>query len=202
MKNLTKLFAVAMALLITLAGGLGTAARAKDAVVSLEDWDGTWLNMVSFYNHEDLKEVVELLAKDHEMSVEEFIKHEQEESVAFEQIIVDGKNSTISFVTEENAETYVYEFVKSHEFAHGGSSMFWHEFTTKGETEYQVLLLMEIHGEESMAHFHLRAGKDAESLLAQEDWYPTFVGENMPTTMIAEALEHHHHSHDQHNHDH
>lgn len=200
MKNLTKLFAVAMALLITLAGGLGTAARAQDAVVSLEDWDGTWLNMVSFYNHEDLKEVVELLAKEHEMCVEDFIKHEQEESVAFNQMIVDGENSTISFVAEENTETYVYEFVKSHEFTHGGSSMFWHEFTTKGETEYPVLLLMEIHGEENMAHFHLRAGKDAESLLAQEDWYPTFVGENMPATMIAEALEHHHHSHDQHDH--
>lgn len=207
MKNLTKLFSVAMALIIALAGGFGATARAQDAAVSLEDWDGTWFNMISFYDHEDLKEVVEHLAEEHKMSVEEFIKHEKEESVAFAQIIIDGANSTISFVAEKDndaseayVETYVYEFVKSHEVAHGGSSMFWHEFTTKSDTETPVILLMEIHGEENMAHFHLRAGKDAESLLAQEDWYPTFVGENMPATMIAEALEHHHHSHDQHDH--
>ncbi|HHU01631.1 MAG: ZinT/AdcA family metal-binding protein [Christensenellales bacterium] len=201
MKKLTKLFAVALALLIVAVNGFNAVAKAEDVAVSLMDWDGTWLNMVSFYSHEDLKEVVEHLAQEHEMSVDEFIEHEKEKSVPFEQMVVDGENSTISFVVEtgeDASKAYVYEYVKSHEFEHGGSKVYWHEFKTEEETENAVILLIEIHGEEKMAHFHLRAGKDADSLLAREDWYPTFVGENMPTTMIAEELEHHHHSHDEH----
>ena len=117
-------------------------------------------------------------------------------------MVVDSENSTISFVAEigkDASKAYVYEYVKSHEFEHGGLKVYWHEFKTEEETEYTVMLLIEIHGEEKMAHFHLRAGKDADSYCS-EDWYPTFVGENMPTTMIAEELEHHHHSHDDHDH--
>ena len=174
MKKITKLFTVALALLIVAVNGFNIA-KAQEADVSLMDWDGTWLNMVSFYSHEDLKEVVEHLAQEHEMSVEEFIAHEKEESVPFEQMIVDGENSTISFVAEigkDASKAYVYEYVKSHEFEHGGFKVYWHEFKTEEETEYTVMLLIEIHGEEKMAHFHLRAGKDADSLLAAEDWYP------------------------------
>ncbi|NMD38516.1 MAG: metal-binding protein ZinT [Christensenellaceae bacterium] len=200
MKKLTRIFSMAMALIVAFAVVSCATVDAQDAGVSLQDWDGKWTNMVSFYDHDDLKEVVELLAKDHEMSVEEFIKHEQEESVPFTQLVVDGENSTIGFVyekEEEPKETYIFEYVKSYEFSHGGASVFWHEFKTESEIETPVLLLIEVHGEENMAHFHLRAGKDTESLLADEDWYPTFVGEDMPTTMVAEALEHHHHSHDQ-----
>lgn len=203
MKKLTQLLSIAMAFVFALTIGLQATVSAQDAQVSLQDWDGTWINMVSFYDHEDLKEIVEHLAEEHKLSVEDFIKHEQEESVPFVQVVVDGEKSTISFVFEKGkdaTEAYVYEFVKSHEVAHGGSSMFWHEFKTDAEVDTPVILLMEIHGEENMAHFHLRAGKDTQTLLDAEDWYPTFVGENMPTTMIAEELEHHHHSHDQHDH--
>jgi zinc transport system substrate-binding protein len=194
MKKLSKLFTVALMLLVVAVNGF-SIAQAQDVAVSLMDWDGTWLNMVSFYSHEDLREVVEHLAEEHEMSVEEFIEHEREESVPFEKMIVDGENSAISFVAEigkDASKAYVYEYAKSHEFEYSGFKVYWHEFRTEEETENSVILLIGIHGEEKLAHFHLRAGKDADSLLAREDWYPTFVGENMPASMIAEELEHHH----------
>lgn len=172
---------------------------------SLADWDGTWRNMTSFLSEDDegLREALKHVAEEHDMTVDEYIEHEKEESVPFEKMVIDSNAETITFYElyrDTDGKTAKYTYKEALEFSHGGANFYWYVFETKDASDHPIVLLMEIHGEENMAHFHLRAGKDAESLLAQEDWYPTFVGENMPATMIAEALEHHHHSHDQHDH--
>ena len=55
---------------------------------------------------------------------------------------------------------------------------------------------------ENMAHFHVRAGKSVDEAMKDEHWYPTFMDENIPLSMIAEGLEHHDESHGHHDHDH
>lgn len=169
--------------------------------ISLEKWDGNWRNMTSFLEEDALKETVDTIAKKKQMSSEEYIKEEIEESLPYQALKINGKESTIAFLEkhDDKAVPVPYAFKESKELEHAGNSLLWHVFEAKGEAKYPFLLLMEIHGEEHLAHFHMRAGESVEELLNKDHWYPTFLSEDVPLTMIAEELEEHADAHD---HDH
>ena len=174
---------------------------------SLADWEGTWRNMVSFLSEDDeaLREALEDVAEDQDMTVEEYIEHEKEESVPFEKMVIDSNAETITFYDlykDTEGKSAKYTFIEALEFTHGGSTFYWYVFETRDASDYPVVLLMEIHGEENMAHFHVRAGKSVDEAMKDEHWYPTFMDENIPLSMIAEELEHHDESHGHHDHDH
>jgi len=177
-----------------------TPTPQKQVAATLADWDGTWRNMTSFLTEDDkdLREALEEVAGDHKMTVEEYIEHEKEESLPFEKMVIDSKAETITFYaayTDTAGKSAKYTYKDSLELAHGGSTFYWYVFETKDTSDFPIVLLMEIHGEESMAHFHVRAGKSVDEAMKDEHWYPTFMDENIPLSMIAEELEHHDESH-------
>ena len=174
---------------------------------SLADWDGTWRNMTSFLSEDDegLREALKHVAEEHDMTVDEYIEHEKEESVPFEKMVIDSNAETITFYElyrDTDGKTAKYTYKEALEFTHGGANFYWYVFETKDASEHPIVLLMEIHGEENMAHFHVRAAKSVDEAMKDEHWYPTFMDENIPLSMIAEELEHHDESHGHHDHDH
>lgn len=165
--------------------------------VSLENWEGTWNNIVSYLHEPDLKELVSHLAEDHKLPIDEFIKEEEEESLHCQAMKIDGKSGRVQFFNERGGKPVsegVYRYVRSEEEEHAGSRLHWHVFETDDNVEYPTLIFMEIHGEEALAHFHVRGGKNFEEAFTA-GWYPTFVADDTPLTLIIEELEEHEHEH-------
>ena len=183
--------------------------------VSLADWEGNWNNMVAYLGEADLADQVQELADEHELSVEEYIAEKESESVPFARMEVDGEKDTIRFfqdkneavedVKEDGEKIYsaAYKYIGSIPQEHGGSTIYWNVFKATSEDAKVVhLALMEVHGEESLAHFHVRAAKRLVNIVAYQG-YPTFVSEDTPIDMVAEELVEHAHAHgDDHEHDH
>lgn len=71
---------------------------------------------------------------------------------------------------------------------HGNFDTEWYAFEAEEDGDYQVLLMMPVHGEEALTHFHLRHGNSVEELLAMEDWYPTFVKPNSTYDQLYEEI--------------
>ncbi len=181
--------------------------------ISLADWEGKWNNMIAYLSEAELADQVEELAEEHELSVEDYIAEEKAESVPFARIEVDGEENLVRFFKDKDAagedaeddgeEIYSagYEYLGSIPEEHGGSTSYWHVFkATDEDAKFVHLALMEVHGEENLAHFHLRAAKRLVNIAAAHD-YPTFVSEDTPIEMIAEELVEHAHAHG-HGHDH
>lgn len=224
MKNFKKIFALVLTFALVFSIGAFPAVKAegeKAEEYSLEDWEGEWNNMLVYFDHEDLQEELNELAEAHEMSMVEFIAHEREESVPFDRLVINGEDNTITFVqyvieeveTEGKAahevcpkmnakETVEYEYVGDEAFEHAGNTYYWRVFEAKDEkATYPVVFLMEIHGEEQLAHYHIRVGTDRELLAADEGWWPTFVALDTPIDLIKEEIVEHAEAHE-HDHDH
>lgn len=171
----------------------------------LSGWDGDWYNITSFYGNEELAEPLANVAAEKEMTVEDFIAEEKEETVPFQRMTIDASAGTIVFYKEidgKPSDAYPYKYHSTEMIEHGGVSHPLHIFESKENADIPYILLMGIHGEDKFAHFHVRTGQTPEELIERDDWYPTFVGPEVPMTMIAEELEHHLEAHGDHDHDH
>ena len=49
-------------------------------------------------------------------------------------------------------------------------------------------MLMPVHGEEELVHFHMRYGKSLDELEKQDKWYPTFVKPESTMDQIADEV--------------
>lgn len=82
-----------------------------------------------------------------------------------------------------------YTYKDKIEVEHGGHKLEWDVFeATSKDAPYKVLLMMPIHGEESLTHFHMRYGDDKDSLLKEEGWYPTFVKPSSTDQQIIDEI--------------
>lgn len=172
--------------------------------VTLEDWAGTWNSMSGYFEEAEVAKAIEEAAKEEGEDPEEHKKELLEQrGTDFASFKAEGNK--VMFYDKLNAEgeeisAAEYELAGAHDAQHGSREMKWFEFKATDENaKYPVMLLMDVHGEEHMAHFHGRFGDDAADLLAKESWVPTFLDSNTPMDMIVEELGHHHHDHD---HDH
>ncbi|MDO5738260.1 MAG: ZinT/AdcA family metal-binding protein, partial [Eubacteriales bacterium] len=165
--------------------------------ISIADWEGEWNSLGAYLEDEGLQDTFAHMAEEHGESVEE-VKAEiaEDYGLPFGAMKIEGKQVTFIDGKAEDGkeiETVSYNFVKSHEMSHGGHSFFWHIFEAEGDASYKILFMMPVHGEESVAHLHMRFGDDIAELLAKEEWYPTFVKPSTTTEQLAEVFAHHDH---------
>ncbi len=146
----------------------------------LKDWNGEWNNIEGYLDKPEVMKALEEKAKKEGKKLED-IKKEFTDSrhLPFKGLKVDGDSLTLydGFISESGKEMAKlnYKYVESHSVKHGNSELFWHVFETKDNEEYKYVLMMPVHGEEEIVHFHMRYGKDIKELLGKEDWYPTMV---------------------------
>ncbi|MDO5717116.1 MAG: ZinT/AdcA family metal-binding protein [Tissierellia bacterium] len=151
-----------------------------DDEASINDWEGTWNNMGAYLDDAEVQEGFEKLAEKEGITVEEAIKnYKAKRDCEFDGLVIaDGKVTFLDGFKDKDGkeiETVEYEFVESVKTMHGNFELQWDVFKAKGDAKYPVLLMMPVHGEESLTHFHMRYGKDKDELMGKDGWYPTFV---------------------------
>lgn len=187
--------------------------------VSLEDWEGSWTNVASTLEAEELQEDIKKIADEHGDTPEEFIAEQKENSgTSFYSITFDG--DTISFFDRkiEDGVDPVYEidykYSATYSATFGNHSFNWYIFEAvelpkvsdnedadkdvmamKPE-DFRFIALMDIHGEEVLAHFHPRYGTTLESLWERDNWFPVLVNAEIPIEQYSKMLDHGDHDHD------
>lgn len=151
----------------------------KDTV-SLADWNGTWNDMGSYLDDSELSGAYKEVA-DRDGKPAEEVKSalQKRRHCDFHGLVIDGNNMTFldGLKDKGGKETgnASYTFKEKHIVEQGTSQIEWDEFSGSDGAKYKVVLMMPIHGEETMTHFHMRYGDSAEALLAKDGWFPTFV---------------------------
>lgn len=166
--------------------------ESEDAI-KLADWEGIWNNMGTYLEDEELQGAFKDLAEKEDVSVEEakssYLKKRKADfdGLVIEEdklIFLDGFKDKNGKEVEETE----YKYKETRIVKHGNFDTEWHVFETNGEGKYKVLLMMPVHGEEALTHFHMRYGNDLEELLAMDDWYPTFVKPNSTYDQLYEEV--------------
>lgn len=162
--------------------------------VSLADWEGEWNDMGGYLEKAEIQEAFKTLAEkentDEASAKEAYLKKRKcdfggleiaGDHVKFLKEFPDAKGEVIGEAD--------YTFKEKIEVDHGGHKLEWDVFeaTSEGAT-YKILLMMPIHGEESLTHFHMRYGDDKEALLKEEGWYPTFVKPSSTDQQIIDEI--------------
>lgn len=155
---------------------------------SLSDWEGEWNSIATYADDEKVqgayKEVAERDKITEEEAKQNFAEHVKVEFGAVK--IEDGKITFYDAPNGNEIDSSNFEYVDKHPMEHGGKTYYWYEFKSDGKFEH--VLLMPVHGEETMPHFHLRTGSDVESMLGMDDWYPTFVSPTVTLDQVYEEI--------------
>lgn len=158
-----------------------TSEPAEDGEVTLAEWEGAWNSIDAYADEEELAATFEEVAEKEGQTKDEAIAaFKEKRKCEFKGIKFEGDKVTFLDGFEDadgkEIDSSEYEYVKTHEAEHDGGQAQWHEFKAKNDdAKYPVLLLMPVHGEEEVIHFHLRYGTDGEELMAKDDWYPTLI---------------------------
>lgn len=161
---------------------------------SIADWEGEWNNMGGYLEKPEVQGAFKTLAEkentDEAAAKEAYLKKRKcdfggleiaGDHVKFLKEFPDAKGEVIGEAD--------YTFKEKIEVEHGGHKLEWDVFEANSEdAPYKVLLMMPIHGEESLTHFHMRYGDDKDSLLKEEGWYPTFVKPSSTDQQIIDEI--------------
>ncbi|MDP9805706.1 zinc transport system substrate-binding protein [Trueperella bonasi] len=169
---------------------------------SLADWEGEWVSLGAVAHTDAMKPHAEEAAKEHGETLEEVLAEVDEaRKTDFAGMVI--SDDKINFVADLDAvegakanEGFEYTFKETVTGEHDGHNFEWFVFEGEDGAPHKYVLLMELHGEETLAHFHMRYGDtiEAASTGADDHWYPTFVQAGEGTDeQIAETLFHHHH---------
>lgn len=155
-------------------------AEAQDDKVSLADWEGEWNNMGGYLERPEVQPAYEELAKKENVDVAKAkADYLAKRQCDFDGLKIEGDKITyLSTFPEDKGQAKgegTYKFVESKEVPHGNATLEWDIFEAEGDAPYKYLLMMPVHGEEALTHFHMRYGDDKDELLAKEGWFPTFV---------------------------
>lgn len=159
--------------------------------IELSDWEGDWNSITWYLDAEEVQGAYEELAEKRQISAEEAkIEYRKEVETDFNAITIDSDGILyLEKPVEEDGDTIEevkYDYVTAHPMEHGGQTFYWHEFKADGEADHEIVLLIDVHGEETLPHFHMRYGNDVEELLADDDWYPTMLS---PTATMDQVYE-------------
>lgn len=193
MKKLRILLVVAM----MLCAALSLNAQAQEKAVSLSDWEGVWNSYAGYLDDAQIVEAVEKIAG------EKNLKPEQIKAPAlammqceFAGLVVKGNEATFLDNFEARGGREIakaeYAYVQKQHTKFGEHDVEWAEFAAKGEAKYPVLLMIGVHTEDGLTHFHLRYGEDAKAMIADEmaAWYPTFVAADTTYDLLIAGLRH------------
>lgn len=161
---------------------------------SIADWEGEWNNMGGYLEKPEVQGAFKTLAEkentDEAAAKEAYLKKRK---CDFGGLEIAGNH--VKFLKEfPDAKGEVvgeadYTFKEKIEVEHGGHKLEWDVFEANSEdAPYKVLLMMPIHGEESLTHFHMRYGDEKDSLLKEEGWYPTFVKPSSTDQQIIDEI--------------
>ena len=176
-------------------------SKESQSEASLADWDGTWISLGAYAKSDAMKPFAEDAAKEHGETVDQVLSEvEQKRKADFAGMVIgDDKINFVDDmdkVTDAKAdEGYEYKFVEAKDVKTDEHEFTWFVFEGSEGAPHKYILLMPLHGEETLAHFHMRYGDTVdEAMNAEDDWYPTFIQEGSATDeQIAETLFHHHH---------
>lgn len=168
--------------------------QSEDEKASMADWEGEWNDMGGYLEKAEIQEAFKSLAEkentDEASAKEAYLKKRKCDFGGLE-----IKGDHVKFLKEfPDAKGEVigeadYTFREKIEVEHGGHKLEWDVFEANSEdAPYKVLLMMPIHGEESLTHFHMRYGDDKDSLLKKEGWYPTFVKPSSTDQQIIDEI--------------
>ncbi|QKF07099.1 ZinT/AdcA family metal-binding protein [Berryella wangjianweii] len=160
---------------------------AKDAKVSLANWKGTWNDFGSYLDMPEVQEAIDEVAKKEGTTSDEAkAAMKKTRNCEFHGLVIEG--DTISFLDgfkdKDGKETSraTYKFVEAKKVKHGGKELEWDVFkAVEKDAKYPLLMMMPVHGEEELTHFHMRYGTSVDEMMAKDDWYPTFIA---PTSTI------------------
>lgn len=165
--------------------------KAED--VSLDMWKGDWNSIDAYYDDPVVKEEVEKAAKEQNITADEFIKNvDLRRHSDFKSLHVEG--DSITFYDGKMGEgkeitTAKYTLKEILEVPHGNKTLNWFVFETDNKDVKPLLALMQIHGEEHMAHYHARYTDSIDEIKDQESkWFPTFVRTSTSSEDIAEEI--------------
>ena len=167
--------------------------KAQDEA-TIADWEGEWNNMGGYLEKDEIQEAFKTLAEkentDEASAKEAYLKKRKcdfggleiaGDHVKFLKEFPDAKGEVIGEAD--------YTFKEKIEVEHGGHKLEWDIFEANSDNApYKVLMMMPIHGEESLTHFHMRYGDDKEALLKEEGWYPTFVKPSSTDQQIIDEI--------------
>lgn len=162
-------------------------------VVSLEDWEGQWNSIDVYVDDENLIKSFEEVAERENIRVEEAKNSFSEKRYAeFKGLIIEDDQVTFLNGKSDEGEEITksqYAYMDSKTVKHGSFETEWSVFEASEENaRYPYLLMMPVHGEETLTHFHLRYGDDIDALLAKETWYPTMIKPESSYSQIHEEI--------------
>lgn len=170
------------------------SADKKEAVKDLKGWEGTWNDFSKYLDDEELDSAYAEKAKEAGKSPED-IKKELKERRHSDFGGLEIKGDTITFLDGfkdkggKEIGKVTYKFKDSKKVQHGGKELEWDVFEAEDkDAKYPVLLMMPVHGEEELVHFHMRYGKNADELFKKDGWFPTFVKPNSTMDQIADEV--------------
>lgn len=180
----------------TVATSTSTPATTKKA--SLADWAGAFVSLAAYVDDPDFEGEFAEAAKQHNVELGATKAQLKERyGVPFEGLKVDGDTLTLVKKKEDvdsPAEQPVkYTFDESVVQQFKGHELKWFIFKNSEGGEFSYVMLMPMHGEESLQHFHARFGSDKEAL-KKEETFPTFVDPKTATKeqIVEELMEHAH----------
>lgn len=192
MKRLTT-GCLSLMLVLCLSFAVAVQAEAPADAKSIADWEGLWNSLDTYLDDEGLAEAYATLAERDGGTAEEvqesFQTRYQSDIISLKiegdtvtfYSAVQGAEASDADKIAEATYTYVAEMPTEMGFS-------FHQFAADGESEYPVLLLIEV-GEdvpgETMRHFHFRYGSDVDELFAIEGWYPTMVKSDSAIELIS-----------------
>lgn len=161
--------------------------------VSLADWEGMWNSIEGYLDEEEVQGAFDSLATENNTSAEEAKEAYKEKRHAdFLGMKIEGETVTFLDGFEDKGgnaiETTSYKYLGQHNIKHGNFDLEWFTFEAEGESKYPILLMMSVHGEEDLIHFHMRYGASEAELLEKEGWYPTFVKPNSTLDQVADEI--------------
>lgn len=169
----------------------------KAEKVSLEDWKGTWNSIEGYYDEPEIKKAMEAKAKELNKTFDELKAEKAKEShVDWMGLKIDGKTITFldNFASKNGKEIekveYVFKEMKQ-VGKEGEEHSQWAVFEAKDKNaKHPLLLMMPVHGEDEITHFHIRYGKTVDEMLKKDEWWPVMAKDSSTTQQVIEEVTH------------
>lgn len=170
-------------------------AEEKKDQVTLNEWKGDWNNIVNYLDDPELNASFEEVGKRDGITADQArnaLKERRKFDYAALRIEGDKMEFLDGFADKGGkvVGTGTYKFVKSEKVKHGGGELNWSLFeATNADAPHKYIAMLDIHGEESLTHFHMRYGNDADKLLDPESkWYPALIKPSSTLDQLKEEI--------------
>ncbi|KXB41550.1 ZinT/AdcA family metal-binding protein [Amygdalobacter nucleatus] len=170
---------------------------AKAEEVSLEDWKGTWNSIEGYYDEPEVKKAMEEKAKEIKKKFDDLKAEKSKEChVDWLGLKIDGKTITFldNFASKNGKELekveYVFKEMKQ-VGKEGEEHSKWAVFEAKDKNaKHPLLLMMPVHGEDEITHFHIRYGKSVDEMLKMDEWWPVMAKDSSTMEQVITEVTH------------